>query len=311
MGKRGGLVLLFAWLVSAAGVGQSLVWNDTLVLLALKNPVDPGISLVRYHFTQSFDYSFSISGMLFLNWQQGSGNNQACLLQRLNYRTKLYNNRTFSITTNFVHNLGFQYFFDSISRFQPDDNTLDTRFEIRVRKNFTFSFLSSLATRLFNAYDYAPGQAGILVRTLRSSFLTPLVCTFSAGFGFSFPRLGTLTMGLSAGKLTFIRDPEIYEAMGVNEFFGVAKGRAFLFEYGLSIHLAVDKDFLNRIHWNCDVQIFKNYKKPIDLVMKNLVGIRINKFLKTSIQTRVFYEEQTSRNVQVENLVSIGFYFAL
>jgi len=55
--------------------------------------------------------------------------------------------------------------------------------------------------------------------------------------------------------------------------------------------------------------IFKNYLKPVDLVLDNLVGIRINKFLKTSIRTHVTYESAVSRNLQIENMVSVGFGF--
>lgn len=311
MGKRRGLVLLCTWLMSLIGGGQNLVWKDTVALVFLKNPADPGISLVKFCFSQNLEYSFTFSNMLFLNWQRGNSNSQASFQQQLKYRLQLNNTRNFTINTSFVHNLGVQFFFDSITRFQPDENTMDTRIEIRIRKNVTFSVLSNLTTRLFNEYDYSSCQASTLLKTLNSSFLTPLLCTFSAGFGWTVPRFGTLSLGLSAAKFTWIRNREIYDQQDILEFYGVPKNKSYLFEYGLSIHLMIDKNFLNRVQWNCDVLIFKNYKKPADLIMKNLLGIRINKFLKASIQTRLYYEEEKSKNVQIENLISIGFYFIM
>ncbi|MEI7500323.1 MAG: DUF3078 domain-containing protein [Bacteroidota bacterium] len=311
MRKRGGLVLLWVWLMSAIGGGQSLMLKDTLILVALKNLDVNGLSLVKFCFTQDLEYSFTFSNILFLNWQQGNSNSQFSLLQRIKYRSQLNNTRNFTISTSFVHNLGIQFYFDSISRFQPDENTLDTRIEIRLRKNITFSLTSNLSTRLFNAYDYSSDQTGSLLKTLNSSFLTPLLCTFSAGLALTVPRVGMISLGLSAAKLTFIGNREIYTQNDILEFYGVPKEKRFVFEYGLSMHLLVDKNFLKRFQWNCDLLIFKNYEKPVDLVMKNLIGVRLNKFLKTSIQTRLFYEKQVSKSIQVENLVSLGFYFNL
>jgi hypothetical protein len=311
MKRRGELVLMGAWLFSAIGVGQNLVWHDSTVLLRLQNPIEPGATLVKFRFTQELEYSVTLSNMLFLNWHKGNGSNQAAFLHRVNYRSKLNHSGNFSISASFNHILGIQFFFDSISRFQPDENTLDTRIEIRLRKNIAFSVLSNLTTRLFNGWDYSSDQTGNLIRTLNSSFLTPLVCTFSAGLGWTFSGWGSVNLGVSAAKFTLVRNSAIYDETGVTDFYGVPKDRKFLFEYGMTLHLLIDRNFLNRVQWNCDVLIFKNYEMPVDLVLKNLVGIRINKFLKTTIQTRFFYEEETSKNFQIENLVTLGFYFLL
>jgi hypothetical protein len=77
------------------------------------------------------------------------------------------------------------------------------------------------------------------------------------------------------------------------------------------MQILLDKDVFKRVHWNCDVLIFKNYRKPVDLVMKSIIGIKITKYLRTSIQTRVFYEQEMSKSIQFENLVSLGLYFCL
>ena len=304
-------VLLFAWLMPATAGGQYLVWKDTAVLVNLKNPVDPGASYIKYRLTQELEYSFTFANMLFLNWQQGSNKNQVTLLQNIKYRSQVSNTRNFNINTSFVHDLGIQFFFDSITRFQPDENTLDTRIEYRILPNLTFTVFTNLATRLFNGYDYSSDQHGNLVKSLNSSLFTPLLYTFSGGFEWTIPRTGLISLGLSSGKLTVILNKEVYEKSGISEFYGVPKEKRLILEYGLSMHLLVDRDFLKRVHWNCDVMIFKNFQKPIDLVMKNLIGIRISKFFRTCLQTRLCYEKEVSKCLQVENVISLGFYFQL
>lgn len=301
------------WIVTCLAVfetgGQVLVLKDTMVLTTIENPFDPRISPLKFHLTQDLEYCVSFSNLLFFNWQHISGDNQAALFQYIKYKTKLNNSRNFTFSTSFVHNLGIQVFFDSISRFQPDENVMDTRFDIRIQKNLSLTVLSNVSTRMFNAYDYSSDTSGDLMRTLRAAFLTPLLCTFSAGLGYIVPRYGTLTLGLSAAKLTLIRNKEVYDELGISEFYGVARDNSHSFEYGLSLHLMVDKKFPGRVHWTCDALVFKNYKQPIDITIKNLIGIRINKFLKTTIQTRLLYEEQVSKCLQVENLITIGFFY--
>jgi len=73
------------------------------------------------------------------------------------------------------------------------------------------------------------------------------------------------------------------------------------------MHVLIDKEIGRWGKWDCDILVFKNFNKPVDLVLKNLIGIKINKFIKTSIQTRLIYEEDVSKSLQMENLISLGF----
>ena len=286
-----------------------MICKDTLILLKLTQAADSGISAIKFRFDQDMEYSLSCTSLLFLNWKQGDNTNIVSFFHQIKYRSLFTNDRNIKISNSFTHDLGIQYFFDSISRFQPDDNTLDTKVEIKIGKNITFSFFSNLNTRIFNSYLYANDNNGNLLKTLSTSFLTPLQWTFSAGLGWNFPQLGSLSLGLSAAKLTWILNKDVFKQQEINEFYGVAKGKTCLLEYGFSMHLLADADLMKRLHWNCDLLIFKNFGKPIDLEMKNFIGFRINKFLKMTIQTRLHYEKAVSKNIQVENLLSLGLYF--
>ncbi|MCK9203536.1 MAG: hypothetical protein M0P58_03745 [Bacteroidales bacterium] len=159
----------------------------------------------------------------------------------------------------------------------------------------------------FNGYDYFSDGNGSISRTPSSSFLTPLIWTFSGGISFLVPRFLTFTLGLSSAKLTYIRDKERIEKSGITDYFGVPSGKNHHFEFGLGMHVLIDKEIGRWGKWDCDILVFKNFNKPVDLVLKNLIGIKINKFIKTSIQTRLIYEEDVSKSLQMENLISLGF----
>ncbi len=287
------------------------LWFDTIPLLPLAGLVPGERELVRYRFTQEAEYSMAFSGFFFLNWQREKSARHLALQQKFRYQAVLEDNRHFRIVNLYTHGLGLQLFFDSLTRFHIDENSLDTRIELRLFRSLSINFISNLSTRIFNGYDYLSDTLGRLVRILNSSFLTPLLCTFSAGAGWSWPGFGIISLGIGSVKLTYIRDKSVYDARGVTVYYGVPRERAYLLEYGLSLHLVVDKNFRNRVRWMCDLLLFKNMNNPVDMTLKNLVDIRINKYLKTSIQTRLFYEEKLSRNLQVENIISLGFTLCL
>jgi hypothetical protein len=274
---------------------------------SLKHETNPA----RLRLTQELDYSVSFSDFLLVNWLHDNNANQIIGLQNLKYRMIAENDQGFSISNLFIHNLGFQHYFDSITKVYIDDNTLTTKIDLRIKKNYTLVFNSNLTSRWLEGFDYSINDSGRQAVILNSSFLTPLIWTFSFGVGVNWKDFGSLNLGLSGGKLTYIRQTKIFEIRHITEYYGVPAGNNHRFEYGLSLQFLVNKDFLKRVHWDCDLLLFKNYNAPVDLNFKNLIGIRINKFLKTSIQTRVFYEEKISKNLQLENLVSLGFYVHL
>lgn len=304
-------MVIFGLLMPSAGHGQNLVWKDTVVLAPLKNHGDSGTSPVRLRLTWDAEYTLLSNSLVFLNMEYLKNANFISLLHQLKCHMTVAGDKKFRISNFLTHDLGVQYFFDSITRFQPDENTLDTRVEVVPGENISLSLTSLLSTRLFNSYTWSEDRTGHRIKNPGSSFLTPLLWTFSSGIGLAVPRLGTLSVGLSAGKFTWIMNRRVFSRTDLSVFYGVPREKRFIFEYGLSIRLLVNYNFLDRIQWNCDLLLFRNYGKPVDISVKNLIGFRINKFVKASIQTRLNYEKEVSKRVQVENLISIGFYFTL
>jgi hypothetical protein len=300
-----------AWLVPGGCGGQEVVWKDSVRLPGLQQHIRSSLPLLKLRISTEVSYSMTFSTLLFLNWQREKNANQFALLHNLRYRSTLGNGRGFLLTTVITHNLGLQCFFDSITRFQPDENIIDSRLDFRITRHLSWSLVSNVSTRLFNGYDYQVNDSGMTVRTLNSSFLTPLFWMLSTGFTVTMTNFGSLSFGLTGGKLTYVHNRRIYDAGGPDPFFGVPGSKGYLLEYGWSLHLLIDRDIFSRVHWNCDLLLFKNLNNAPDLAIRNLFSIRINKFLKASMQTRLYYEEQVSRRIQLENLVSVGFWFLL
>jgi hypothetical protein len=287
--------------------GQDLTLKDTL---EHPDSLKHENNCNRFRVTQELDYSINFNGYLFVNWQHDKNASQVMGIQNLKYRM-LMNDKGLSISSLFLHTLGFQHYFDSITKVYMDDNSLTTKIDLRIKNKWILVFNSNLTSRYLEGFDYSVDDSGKQITILNSAFLTPLIWIFSLGIGINWKDFGSLNAGITGAKLTYIRKTKIFGIRNITEYWGVPEGKNHLLEYGLSLQFLVNTDFLKRVHWDCDLLVFKNYDSPVDLTLKNLIGIRINKFLKTSIQTRVIYEEKVSKNLQLENLVSLGFYFHL
>ncbi|MCX6246649.1 MAG: hypothetical protein NTW10_02845 [Bacteroidetes bacterium] len=300
--KKQKSILVLCLILSASANTQSWLSPDSI----LKE-----ISGRKVHFRQELEGSLTFSNYLFLNWHHDKNASQVILLQNLKYVFSISADSLVGFSGSILHNLGLLSYFDSLTKVNTDDNTLNSRFDIRIWKKLNFSINSTLASRIMNGYDYSVDDSGRVVKVLNSSFCTPLLCTFSGGFSVKWRDFGSVSLGLSAAKLTWIRDKSIFKRQNTDTYYGIPEGKDHRFEYGISLQFLADKEFFKRFRWNCDLLVFKNYTAPVDVTLKNNFGIRINRFLKASIQTRVIYEEKVSRSIQLENLVTFGFYVHL
>lgn len=285
---------------------QQLVWKERNNVSVLALPEDTLLTFLRLKIIQKMDYSFFLSGGLYHNWGHDLNANQVILMQDLVYQCQGETKSRFRFTEKVTHHLGFQYLVDSLSRFHIDDNQFETRMEYRFGKKQS-AFLSALvSTRLFNLYNFSVNDSSEMVRTLAASFLTPLTALFTGGIQLKWPLFGSLSIGVTSAKLTWVRDQEIYETLETDIFHGVPKGKEGVFEYGLSLQLLIDHDLLKWLHWDCDLLIFKNTNLPPDISLKNNLGIKLAKLIRIRIQTRIYYEEQVKKEVQLENFISAG-----
>jgi len=277
----------------------------------LRNTFNIGSIPQKIRFTDELDYSLSANGFILVNWLHDNKVNQVNVLQNFKYRCLLQNSRTFRFSGTFMHNLGFQHYFDSITKVIIDDNILTARLELKIDRTFVLTISSIITSRLLNGFDYLTNGSGIQIKVLNSSFLTPLIWTLSCGIGHTWKDIGSVNLGMSSFKLTSILNKQIFSISEITSYYGIERGKTHLLEYGFTFQLLIDKDIFRILHWDCDLRLFKNYNSPVDLAFMNLLGLRINKFLKASLQTRIFYEEKLCKHLQFENLLSLGLYLHL
>ena len=278
-----------------------------IAMTFLETQLTPTTNPLNFHSQFELEYTLSMVGQ-FSTYSKVS--NQLGANQTLKIRTNWTKGDRLSMTNVMVHSLGGRYFMDSILEFSQDENAITTRIDLKIRRGFNASLNSIVTSRFFNTYELYQNDS-TLIKVLKGGLLTPLIWNFSLGFGYSENSIGTITVGLTGGKLTYVREKEVFLQPSANSFYGIEKGRDYTLEYGMSLHFTVDRDLVKFLHWNCDLLLFKNYHETADLTLKNYLGFRINKYFQTKISTKILYEESLSKHIQVENLLSVGFFLKL
>jgi hypothetical protein len=212
-----------------------------------------------------------------------------------------------SLATSFLHRLGFQYVFDGPIRVSTDENILRIHVE-RALVGFLGTTLDSdISTPLLNSYSLIPQDSGNVLRILKSAFLTPMVWNFSLGVNLLINPAATLNLGLTGMKLTLVRNREVYRGLPIQVFNGVPGNQRARLEYGLTLRFMMDRTFRRIFRWNTDLLLFKNLSLPWDVDLKNSLEFRVTRFFMVSLLTKLVYDQDISRRLQWENLVSAGF----
>jgi hypothetical protein len=287
--------------------GQLFLVLDTTRIPLMINAGLTTHGFSRFAFKTSLDYSLTGSLLSSVNGPGPGADGQFVLQQGLRYSWTVEKPQRFTLSNSYSHRLGIQCYFDSTSRICPDENIFRTRLEYSLKRWAAFSLDSELNTRLLNSWETVRDGSGQTCRVLTSSFLTPLVWNLAGGLTLPLPRTGSVMLGLTGGRLTLLRDTSVFARQEIGSYYGVKRGTNHLVEYGISLRFQVDRKFWRVLRWTCDLLLFKAFDSPADLNLKNMFEIRLASFVVISVQTRLLYEEDMSRKLQVENMLSAGF----
>ena len=154
--------MLFCCLLRINGYSQGLSIKEILARYLLRNSFNIGSVPEKIRFTDELDYTMTANGFVLANWLHDNKVNQVNVYQNLKYQYLLQNSRTFRLSGTFIHNLGLQYYFDSIIKVNIDDNTLTTRLDIKIDGRLSFTINSNISSRLMNGFDYVNTDSGRL-----------------------------------------------------------------------------------------------------------------------------------------------------
>jgi hypothetical protein len=249
-------------------------------------------------------YSLNSSARSGFTAGQGSFNH-IDLLQKVQY-TASWKRKGIESLTSFDSELGILYLWDSLLYKHRDEQILLTELAIPLKKWLSASFRSSFETALGKGFSYTADDSGNLVKKPVSSLLTPLEGVMSIGIRISGDRPGKFYLGIPGLKVTYLMN------RGLRALLADACGdqnpgtRSYKLEYGFCTTFDINVELLPQFWWECHWVLFKKNGHPPDLDVKNLFSYKGVKYFSTSLQTTMAIKSYLLKNMQVENLLTVG-----
>jgi len=287
--------------------GQEQHTPDTLLSDHLNAIYVEWLQQHRLSFTDHIEYALSFSNWLYLNEPQKFPG--LILQHELGYTSGFKATDILSVKTCLDHELACHWLIDSLVMLSSDRNVLKNDIDLSIHKHFALNFSSTTETRLLKGFTYQASDTAGTQRTHSSGFFSPLYLNLSFGFGYNNMDIGIFKIGISSAKLTWLQNRKLFETTGQQVLYGIKQPRRHLFEYGFSSSLLFDHKLGKLLTWKCDISAFKDFEMPVDLKILNIICLKTSKYFKTSIKTRVLYNEHISKSCRVENVVTVGFYF--
>lgn len=264
----------------------------------------------RRYWTYYSEVELNMSQGALVNWASG-GENSLSLLSNIRYFWNYNRNKT--SWENWIHyRFGFMKNGEEEIRKNEDRFEFNSKLGQRAFRHWYYTAQFNTQTQLFNSYDYPKDKERVLV----SNFMSPGYFTLSLGLDYKPNDDFSLFLSPIAGKWNFVRDTAKIDV----KRFGVEVGKRSKRNAGAKIDVRWRKnDILKILDLNNELNAFWSYdtkdkkeddpKLPLTITWKMTLSFKINYFLRTSIYTELFYDQNSSDKVQFKENLNLGVNF--
>ena len=197
--------------------------------------------------------------------------------------------------------LGFQDA-SSFGRFRKIDDRVDltSKYGRELTSTLYAGFLVNFNSQVLPGYDYSvtPNQK-------ISNFLTPGKIILSPGFDYKPNK--DISVFVSPATIRFIlkKDPAFFTISK----FGVDSAKRSNTEFGAFLTAKYDKAFTKWATYSGRLDLFSNYlRNPqnIDVFFTNLLSLKFNKWLGTTLSLDIIYDDDVIRRTQIKEILGLG-----
>jgi Protein of unknown function (DUF3078) len=197
--------------------------------------------------------------------------------------------------------LGFQNA-TSFGRFRKTDDRIDitTKYGRQISKKWYAGLLVNFNTQALEGYDYG-SSPNIKI----SNLLAPGKLLLSPGFDYKPNSNFTLFVSPATVRWVFKKDPDFY---AVNKF-GVTAFKKVNSEVGAFLTAKYNKPLNTWATYSGRLDLFSNYKRNpanIDVFFTNLLVMKFNKWLGTTVSIDIVYDDDVLKKTQIKEILGLG-----
>lgn len=234
------------------------------------------------------------------NWAAGGEQNTLGVNAIFNYAVNFREDRN-TWDNYFDLALGFQNA-TSFKRFRKIDDRIDitSKYGYQLSKKWYAAALINFNSQSLAGYDYTD-----TMDTKISNFLSPGKILVSAGFDYR-PN-STLSVFISPITTRWIlkKDNDFYTI----DKFGVPAFKRSYNELGAYLTVKYNKAVTKWATYTGRLDLFSNYKKNpqnIDIFFTNLLSMKFNKWLGSTISVDMIYDDDVLKKTQLKEILGIG-----
>ena len=264
-----------------------------------------------------YDFFTTVNGLHYENAQSPNQVNELNFYYNITINNN-FKTRFFTLRSYFFNEYGVRHFFDSVTIKGQDNfqirNTL--QFEI-IKKYLKFQIGVTGRSQFWKTYNYRQADTGMNTsKYLYSDYFSPGYITYSCGLSYKFLSNATIDIGLAGGKITKIKNQDIFDERETTKLYGVEKGEHKKVSYGANLIINVPPRKIGKhFGWECAGTIYADKDQlgrlsgyTVDAM--NVLHYMFLKNLRVSLRTQVKYDEQINDKVFLSNMLSIGFYLS-
>jgi hypothetical protein len=185
---------------------------------------------------------------------------------------------------------------DLLNRLVPDNDrfqiTLD--FSRKLRENFLATATLDFRSQFYQSRKYRKVKVDTVetvIGILTNEFMAPAYLRPSVGFTLRLKSDNTNQIVLSplSGKFTFV----LNDSLSNIGAFGVEDSTKIRPEVGPGLELLIRQKLMENVTYNTELSLFSAYNNifTIDVDWKNLLSFKVNRYITSSIQTHLIYDE--------------------
>jgi len=229
--------------------------------------------------------ALNITQATFTNWSAG-GENSFGLGALFNLKAD-YKKKQQSWKNNLDLAYGFQFLGKgSKARYTKTDDKIEytTSYGYAISKHWDVTLLANFRTQFTNGYNYPNDSVAI------SKIMAPGYLVVGIGVNYVPAEYFTVYISPAAGRFTFVLD----DTLSAQGAFGVEKGKKMKGEFGPYLRAVFNKEVFKNITVNTSLEMFTDYMHKfgnIDVNWNVLLGLKVNKWLSTTINTQLIYDD--------------------
>jgi hypothetical protein len=197
--------------------------------------------------------------------------------------------------------LGFQNA-TSYSKFRKTDDRIDitSKYGYQVSKKWYATALVNFNSQALEGFDY-----GAIVNSKISNFLAPGKLLLSLGMDYRPSDNFSVFVSPLTTRWIFKRDADFY----TQAKFGVPALAKSYNEIGAYVTAKYNKPIAKWATYTTRLDLFSNYKRNpqnVDVYFTNLLAMKFNKWLGTTISLDIVYDDDIIKKTQLKEILGIG-----